>query len=96
MRHEDILEAAVVAAESRQKGTVITAFVRVRAAGALNLTEAKAYCARTLPPYMVPDNILFLDAISKGSRGKIDYLALGKIAEGLNRGDQDRSQEVHR
>ncbi len=87
--HEDILEAAVVAAESRHKGTVITAFVRVRIAGALNLTEAKAYCARTLPPYMVPDNILFLDVISKGSRGKIDYLTLDKIAEGLNSGDQD-------
>ncbi len=89
LRHEDILEAAVVAAESRHKGTVITAFVRVRVAGALNLTEAKAYCARALPPYMVPDNILFLDVISKGSRGKIDYLALDKIAEGLNRGNQD-------
>jgi acyl-coenzyme A synthetase/AMP-(fatty) acid ligase len=87
-RHEDILEAAVVAAENRDKGTVIIAFVRVRPAGALNPVEAKAHCARTLPQYMVPDNILFLNAISKGSRGKIDYLALSGIAEGLNRGDQ--------
>jgi acyl-coenzyme A synthetase/AMP-(fatty) acid ligase len=36
---------------------------------------------------MLPDHIHFLDAIPKGSRGKIDYLALGRIAEGLDRGD---------
>ncbi len=90
-RHEDILEAAVIAAEDGRRGTIIAAFVRVRAAGALTLVEAKAHCARTLPPYMAPDHILFVDTISKGSRGKIDYLALGRIAEGLNRGNQDRS-----
>jgi amino acid adenylation domain-containing protein len=89
LRHEDILEAAVVAGESGVRGTLISAFVRVRAADALNSTEVKAYCAQTLPPYMLPDNILFPDVICKGSRGKIDYLALDKIAEGLNRGDQD-------
>jgi len=90
-RHEDILEAAVIAGEDGRRGTIITAFVRVRAAGALTLVEAKAHCASTLPPYMVPDHILFVDTISKGSRGKIDYLTLGRIAEGLNRGNQDRS-----
>jgi acyl-coenzyme A synthetase/AMP-(fatty) acid ligase len=36
---------------------------------------------------MLPDRILFLDAITKGSRGKIDMLALEKIAEGLKHGD---------
>jgi amino acid adenylation domain-containing protein len=87
--HDDILEAAVIAAEDGRRGTVITAFVRLRTAGALTLVEAKAHCARTLPAYMAPDRILFVDTISKGSRGKIDYLALGRIAEGLNRGDQD-------
>ena len=77
-------------------GTVITAFLRARSAGAVTLVEAKAHCARTLPLYMLPDHIVFLDAIPKGSRGKIDYLALGRIAEGLDHGDQDRSPAVHR
>jgi hypothetical protein len=36
---------------------------------------------------MLPDRIISLDAIAKGSRGKIDYLALGKMAEGMKRGD---------
>jgi acyl-coenzyme A synthetase/AMP-(fatty) acid ligase len=85
LRHKDILEAAAVAAEFNakdgQKGTAITAFVRARSAGAVTLVEAKAHCARTLPPYMVPDRIVFLNAIPKGSRGKIDYMALAKIAK---------------
>ncbi len=95
-RHEDILEAAAVAAEFNANtkdgpmGTAIIAFVRARSVGAVSLVEAKAHCARTLPPYMLPDHIVFLDTIPKGSRGKIDYMALGRIAQGLDRGDQDR------
>lgn len=85
VRQKDILEAAAVAAEVNvddgQMGTCITALVRARSAGAVTLVEAKAHCARTLPPYMVPDHIVFLDTIPKGSRGKIDYMALAKIAK---------------
>ena len=111
---EDILEAATVAVvdgkDDPKMGTAIIAFVRPRSAGAVTLIAAKAHCARTLPAYMVPDHIVFLDAIPKGSRGKIDYLALGKIAEALDHtasnqvsnhvepdhGDQERSPAVHR
>ncbi len=81
---EDILEAAVVAVDDGKMGTAIVAFVRSRSAGAVTLIEAKAHCARTLPLYMVPDHIVFLDAIPKGSRGKIDYIALSKVAERLD------------
>jgi amino acid adenylation domain-containing protein len=80
----DILEAAAVAVDDGKLGTAITAFVRARSEGAVTLIEAKAYCARTLPLYMVPDHIVFLDAIPKGNRGKIDYIALSKLAEALN------------
>jgi amino acid adenylation domain-containing protein len=87
LSHEDILEAAVVAVENEQKGVVIAAFLRLGAPGAVTLADLKAFCGRRLPPYMLPDRIVFLDAIAKGNRGKTDYLALGKIAEGLMRGD---------
>jgi amino acid adenylation domain-containing protein len=93
---EDILEAAAVAVDDEKMGTVIIVFVRPRSVGAVTLIEAKAYCARTLPLYMVPDRIVFLDAIPKGSRGKIDYLALSKIAETPDHGDQERSPAIHR
>jgi amino acid adenylation domain-containing protein len=99
--HEDILEAAVVAVDGEKMGTAIVAFVRPSCVGAVSLISAKAYCARKLPLYMVPDDIVFLDAIPKSSRGKIDYLALGKIAESFDHsspdhGDQERSPAVHR
>ena len=93
---EDILEAAVVAVEDQKKGTVIIAYVRPRSEGAVTLIEAKAHCARILPLYMLPDHIVFLHAIPKGSRGKVDYIALGRMAEELNHGDQDRSPAIHR
>jgi amino acid adenylation domain-containing protein len=93
---EDILEAAAVAVDDGKMGTCIIAFVRPRSVGAVTLIEAKAHCARTLPLYMVPDRIVFLDAIPKGSRGKIDYLALSKISETLDHGDQERSPAIHR
>jgi L-proline---[L-prolyl-carrier protein] ligase len=93
---EDILEAAAVAVDDGKMGTAIIAFVRPCSVGAVSLIAAKAHCARTLPLYMVPDRIVFLEAMPKGSRGKIDYLALGKIAEALDHGDQERSPAVHR
>ena len=93
---EDILEAAAIAVDDGKMGTSIIAFVRPRSDGAITLIAAKAHCARTLPLYMVPDRIVSLDAIPKGSRGKIDYLALSKIAETLDHGDQERSPAVHR
>jgi len=97
---EDILEAAAVAVEDEKAGIAIVAFVRRRSADAITLVEAKAHCARTLPLYMVPDQIVFLDAMPKGSRGKIDYLDLSRKARTLDHaaghGDQERSPAVHR
>jgi L-proline---[L-prolyl-carrier protein] ligase len=105
---DDILEAAAVAVEDGKMGTAIIAFVRPRSAGAVSLVEVKAHCARTLPLYTVPDHIVFLDVIPKGSRGKIDYIALARMAESRNYGsqdgrqngnqdgDQERSPAVHR
>lgn len=103
---EDILEAAAVAVDDGKMGTAIIAFVRARSGGSVNLIETKAHCARTLPLYMVPDHIVFLNAIPKGNRGKIDYTALGGMAEALghaapnhaspDHGDQGCSPAVHR
>jgi acyl-coenzyme A synthetase/AMP-(fatty) acid ligase len=84
---EDVLESAVVAVETESKGVVITAFLCLSGEGAVTLAEVKVHCGRCLPPYMLPDRIQFLNAIPKGNRGKIDYLALERIAKGSTRGD---------
>jgi L-proline---[L-prolyl-carrier protein] ligase len=81
VRHDAVLEAAAVSWDNRNSGTAIGAFVRVRSADAFSLIDAKAHCARLLPNYMLPDRIVFVDAIPKGNRGKIDYAALKRIAE---------------
>jgi amino acid adenylation domain-containing protein len=88
LRHEDILEAALVATENSHQETVLTAFVRVRSTAALNAATVKAHCAHILPPYMAPDRIVFQNLISKGSRGKVDYIALRKHAEELHHGEK--------
>jgi amino acid adenylation domain-containing protein len=87
LSHQDIIEAAVIAMNDGQKGVYLDAFVRLGVPGAVNIADIKTHCARRLPSYMLPDRIISLDAIAKGNRGKIDYLALGKMAEGMKRGD---------
>lgn len=91
-RHEAVLEAAAVSWTRGDLTTVIDAFVKVRSAAAFTLLEARAHCARVLPQYMLPDRILFVDAIPKGNRGKIDYAALKKIAEEPDIGNQPGDQ----
>jgi amino acid adenylation domain-containing protein len=79
-RSDDILDAAAVSLEDGARGTVIAAFVQVRPGRTMSITDAKAHCARLLPLYMVPNRVVFLEAIPKGSRGKTDYAALTKLA----------------
>jgi amino acid adenylation domain-containing protein len=85
--HPQVIEAAAVAASDLAAGTRIVAFVRLRASQALALAEIRAHCARLLAPYMLPDRFVFTDILVKGNRGKIDYAALARAAEGDVRGD---------
>ena len=87
-RHPEIVEAAAVAFEHRERGTMIAAFVRLAAPPSDLTVEIKGHCARSLPHYMLPDLVLFVGAIPKGNRGKIDYAVLKKAAEDSQRGNQ--------
>jgi acyl-CoA synthetase (AMP-forming)/AMP-acid ligase II len=82
-RHNAILEAAAVTHSDPEYGAVITAFVRLRPGEAMSLIEAKAHCAKLLPAYMLPDRVVPLSVMPKGSRGKIDYRVLALRAAGL-------------
>jgi acyl-CoA synthetase (AMP-forming)/AMP-acid ligase II len=60
---------------------VFSAFVGTGPSGGnLSLLEVKAHCAAVLPPYMAPDRVLFVESVPRGTRGKIDYSALEKLA----------------
>ncbi len=80
LRHGDVLEAAVIACQSLEAQIKIVAFIRLRPHSAFSLVDMKKYCGQFLPSYAIPDRVLFVDAIPKGSRGKIDYDALKKLA----------------
>lgn len=86
-RHDSVLEAAAVAGRDGDLGTVVTVFIRARPAAGLSPIAVHAYCARSLPSYMLPDRVVFVDAVPRGSRGKIDYAALEKAAGEPHHGD---------
>jgi len=65
-KHPAILEVGVVATHHADRGVLITAFAGTGSSGSLSLLEVKAHCAATLPPYMVPDRVRFLEAVPRG------------------------------
>ncbi|WP_175671503.1 non-ribosomal peptide synthetase/type I polyketide synthase [Burkholderia ambifaria] len=72
-RHPGVAKVAVLA-RSGNAGAVLCAFVQ--AAGALPDGALKAHAQQALPPYMVPDRIVVLDAMPMTGSGKIDRLRL--------------------
>jgi amino acid adenylation domain-containing protein len=71
----EIDEAAVVK-HRRGEVEVLAAVVRLADVEALDLDAVIAHCRRHLPPYMVPDVILPVAELPRGSRGKADYTAV--------------------
>jgi amino acid adenylation domain-containing protein len=80
LRHGEVLEAAAIAFQNLDAQTTITAFVRLRPHSSLSLVEIKTFCAEILPSYAMPDRVVFVEVMPKGSRGKIDYAALKKLS----------------
>jgi amino acid adenylation domain-containing protein len=74
----EIDEAAVVI-HRRGDVDVLAAVVRHASGGALDRDAVLAHCRRFLPVYMVPDVILALDELPRGSRGKADYRAVREL-----------------
>lgn len=79
LRHAEVLEAAVIASQDPEGQTVIAAFVRRCPDSTLSLVDIKTFCAQFLPSYSMPDQVLFVETMPKGNRGKIDYAALRKL-----------------
>jgi amino acid adenylation domain-containing protein len=79
----EIAEAAVV--KHRQGDTdVLAAVVRLAGGAALEPDAVIAHCARLLPAYMVPDVVLPVGDLPRGSRGKLDYGAAAELVRSHN------------
>jgi amino acid adenylation domain-containing protein len=75
LSHPSIAEAAVVAVDD-----VLVAFARPSGAEP-SKEEIREHCAGRLPRYMVPAEVNLLPALPHGSTGKIDRLALQRMAK---------------
>jgi acyl-CoA synthetase (AMP-forming)/AMP-acid ligase II len=78
-RHPDIREAAVVALPDTEMGMKVRAHLVTRDGGRISLIKLKAFCARHLPVYMVPDVFMFHEGLPKTSTEKTDYQTLMKM-----------------
>jgi len=75
-RHEAVKEAAVVAMKDAEGGVRIKAFIALASGQRVSEIAIRAFCAKALPNYMMPDAFGFLDALPKTSTDKIDYQRL--------------------
>jgi amino acid adenylation domain-containing protein len=76
----EIDEAAIVK-HLRGEAEVLAAVVRLADGEALESDAVIEHCRRFLPPYMVPDVILPVTELPRGSRGKADYSAVLELVE---------------
>jgi amino acid adenylation domain-containing protein len=79
-QRSEIDEAAVVK-HRRGEVEVLAAVVRLADGEGLRHDAVIDHCSRFLPPYMVPDVILPVAELPRGSRGKADYSAVLELVE---------------
>ncbi|MBK9242249.1 MAG: amino acid adenylation domain-containing protein [Acidobacteria bacterium] len=75
-RHEAVKEAAVVAVKDDEGGVRIKAFLALADGQKVSVIAIRAFCAKALPSYMMPDSFGVLDHLPKTSTDKIDYQRL--------------------
>jgi amino acid adenylation domain-containing protein len=76
--HKGLKEAAVVAIPDELLGNRIKAYVVPSDRNGLDENAIKNHCRETLPSYMVPENVEFVDELPKTSTGKVDRTALAE------------------
>jgi len=82
--HAGVREAAVVAIPDADAGLRIVACVSC-GNDRPSVVELKSFCATKVPTYMVPDRFVFQDKLPRTSSDKVDYQALGRVAEARGR-----------
>ncbi len=85
--HPDVIEAGVVAAPDPARGTIVKAYVVLRAgaaAGPAKAAELQAFTKQAIAPYKYPRAIEFVDALPRTATGKIQRYRLRQLAAGAD------------
>jgi amino acid adenylation domain-containing protein len=77
-QHDEIQEAAVLAATDDDGAVTIIAHLATRDGQKLSMIKIKRFCSEVLPLYMVPDAFRFHVALPKTSTDKVDYQTLSR------------------
>lgn len=70
--HPSIQEVAATALPDELLGNRIKVFIALQESCSLSESDVKRHCARSLPRYMVPDEVEFRASLPRTSTGKID------------------------
>lgn len=76
MRHEQVVEAAVIGVEDQLKGEAVRAFVVLHDGSPLTDADLRDYCRDQLANFKVPQQIIIKSELPKNRTGKIDKVAL--------------------
>ncbi len=74
--HPAIKEAVVIAIPDPIVTNRLKAFVVLQEGAELTEPAVKGHCNKTIPSYMIPESVAFMDELPKTSTGKIDRPAL--------------------
>ena len=78
--HPDVLEAAVVGQPDPRLGEIPVAWLAPRPGRSPGADALRAWCAERVSRYKLPRRFRFLTLLPKGATGKIDRLALKRMA----------------
>jgi acyl-coenzyme A synthetase/AMP-(fatty) acid ligase len=84
LEHPAVMESAVVASPDPDRGSIVKAFVKLRAGAEPSpslATELQEHCKRITAPYKYPREIEFIDELPKTVSGKIRRVELRRQEE---------------
>ena len=84
LEHPAVMESAVVASPDHDRGSIVKAFVKLRAGAERSpslVTELQEHCKRITAPYKYPREIEFIDELPKTVSGKIRRVELRRQEE---------------
>ncbi|WP_326565147.1 AMP-binding protein [Amycolatopsis rhabdoformis] len=79
LRHPDVVEAAVVGAPHRDRGTIVHAFVHLRPGAAEDVKALQDFVKQTIAPYKYPRAVEFVTELPKTPSGKIQHYRLRRL-----------------